>query len=330
MVELIGNPPTIGVDLGRRTIKAVAVRQGKRPTLVHAAIQPTPDGAIDGGAILNVPAVVDALASALRAAHIRAGRAVIGIGGRNVIVRHMTFPPMPADELKSAVRWEAERNLPLRIEEAVLDSQILREITEDGQPRLEVVMAAVPERDALLYHQVATGAGLDVAAIEVSSLALMRVLGDTSVPTAGVVLRSDITEVVIAYKTLPLVCRTLPVGYERLGGRTPAAPVDPDVSGGATEPSGLQDLQDLLEGLARSVDYFQAQAHREKVERVVVTGDGASTPGIVQLIAGELAVPVEVGDPLSCVTAASGISTEILARRASLAVAIGLAMRAVA
>ncbi len=315
----MGGPPTIGIDLGRRTIKLVAVRNGKRPALLHAAAHPTPGGAIEGGTIRNASALAQALRAALRGAGIRQGRAVVGIGGRNAVVRHITLPPMPSEELRDAVRWEAERHLPLRVEEAVLDAQVLREVTEDGQPRLEVVMAAVPERDALLYHGVASEAGLEVAAIEVASLALARTLRETEVPTLGVDLGLDNTEIVVAHNRLPLVCRTLPVGRERLAG-----PPSPTAAGSGEEPA--PELQDLLNGLTQSIDYFQAHGRREKIERVVLTGEDVSSGSVGAVLTSGLGIPVQVGDPLWRLdgTAIPGAARE---RGVTLAVAAGLAMR---
>lgn len=322
-VDLLGAPPIVGVDLGKRTLKVVAVRGGKRPQLTHAAIHPIPQGAIDGGAILDPPAVIDTLRAALDRAQIRRGRTVLGMGGRNVVVRHLTFPPMPEDELKSAVRWEAERHLPLRIEEAVLDAQVLREVIEDGQRRLEVLMAAVPERDALLYHQIATEAGLDVVAIEATSIALARTLGDSGGTTAAVDVGPDITEIVIV-SGLPLVCRNVPVGDEGLP------------RGGARQEAGAEGeqaappppLEDLLTGLIQSIDYFEAQV-RGKIDRVILTGDGALTPGVAQMVAGAVAVPVEVGNPLSRFSVAPGVLHNVGSETAPLAVATGLALRTV-
>ena len=263
--------------------------------------------------------LVEALRAGLRSAGIRRGRAVVGIGGRTALVRTLTLPPMPEDELKNAVRWEAERHLPLRIDETVLDAQVVREVTEDGQRRVEVLMAAVPERDALLYYQVAHDAGLDIAAIEVSSLALARTLNDATGLAAAVDIGADATEIVIAHGALPPVCRSLPIGGDHL---LQAAAAGPE-----SEPGPASGLQDLLEGLTRSIDYFQAQARQERVERVVVTGDGVDGLGLAQILATELGVPVAVGDPLARLTVTQGAADTVRDRRTALAVATGLALR---
>ncbi len=288
---------------------------------MHAAAHPTPNGAIEGGTIRDAPGVVAALRAAMRSVGIRKGRAVVGIGGRSAVVRHLSLPPMPAEELKDAVRWEAERHLPLRVEEAVLDAQVLREVTEDGQRHLEVLMAAVPERDVLPYHQVVEAAGLDVAAIEVASLALARTLGETEAVTAAIDVGSDTTEIVIAHRTLPLICRTLLVGSDHLS---------TDASGGAAGPGGeaAPGLQDLLNGLTQSIDYFQAQVRGKKLEHVVMTWEVLATSRVVPLLTAELGVPVEAGNPLGLL-GASTIPQDIRQRSPSFATAVGLALRSI-
>jgi type IV pilus assembly protein PilM len=309
-------PPTVGVDLGRRAIKLVAVQGGLAPRVVHAVRLATPEGVIDGGVIRDAAGLTTALRDALRRGGIGRSRAVVGIQGRMAVVRTFLVPPMPDDELKNAVRWEAERQLPLRIEEAVLDAQVARHVTEDGQRRLEVLMAAVPERDALAYYQVAHDAGLDVAAIEVSSLALARALASADAPAAAVDIGLDTTEVVIAHRDLPPVCRTLQVGGAQLP--MPAA-----------ENTGAPGWRDLLEGVARSIDYFQTQARIDRIERVVVTGEGEALSAVADVLKTELGVPVALGDPLARLAVAHQLNGDLRdpVRRAAYAVAVGLALR---
>ena len=320
-MDLLAPLPTVGVDLGRRTIKVAAVRQGNPPRLLQAASYPTPEGAIDGGTIRNASALATGLRIALRNAGIRRGRAVVGMGGRTALVRTVMLPPMPEEELKNAVKWEAERHLPLRIDEAVLDAQVVREVTDDGRRQVEVLMAAVPESDALRYYQIAHDAGLDVAALEVSALALARTLANPDTLTAAVDIGADATEIVIAHRALAPVCRSLPIGGDQLVPNAASSRPETD------PPTATTGWQDLLDGVARSIDYFQAQARREKIERVVVTGDGVRFPGIVQMLATELSIPVAVGDPLSRVTVAPETAARVRDYGASLAVAIGLALR---
>lgn len=267
---------------------------------------------MEGGTIRDAAGMTAALREALRSAGIGRARAVIGVQGRIALVRTFLLPPMPDNELKNAIRWEAERQLPLRIDEAVMDAQVVRHVTEDGQRRLEILMAAVPEREALAYYQVAHDAGLDVAALEVSSLALARALAGADALTAAIDIGSDITEIVIAHRALPPVCRTLTVGGDHL-----AMPPDAAAPG----------WRDLLEGVARTIDYFQAQARVGRIERGVVTGEGPAVPAVAEVLTAQLGVPVMVGDPLARLAVAPDAGGDLRTHRAAFAVAVGLALR---
>ena len=103
----------VGLDIGKRAIKAAEIRRTVRGIeLRRYAIGPTPVGAIEGGLILDRDALTGALLAVLRDAKIRSRRIVISVTGQNVLARVLRLPPIPEDEIKQAIRWEAERHLP--------------------------------------------------------------------------------------------------------------------------------------------------------------------------------------------------------------------------
>jgi type IV pilus assembly protein PilM len=310
----VGRSFTVGIDLSKRAVKVAATQHGRQPRFVGAAVQPLPEGVFDAGVILDPPAAVEALRAALRTAGLKGGQAVVGMAGRSVVVRQLTMPPMPLDELKNAIKWDAERQLPIRIEEAVLDVQVLRDITDEGQRRLEVLVAAVPERDAMLYFQIAEEAGLDVAAIEVAPLALTRLRGVQEGSTAVIDIGAAQTDVVVIHEGVPVVVRTILIGVDAL---------EAEATAGGTA------VQELVTGITRSFDYFQTQVRGHRVERVVVTGDAATDPALIQTLTAALEPPVEVGNPLIGLATDRAVPPLIAEQGPQLAVAIGLSLRAI-
>ncbi len=308
-----GRPLTVGIDISKRAVKVAATRHGRQPRFVAAAVQPLVEGVFDAGVILDPPAAVDALRSALRTAAIKGGQAVVGMAGRSVVVRQLTMPPMPLDELRNAIKWDAERQLPIRIEEAVLDAQVLREVTDEGQRKLEVLVAAVPERDAMLYFQIAEEAGLDVAAIEVAPLALTRLRGLDAGTTAVIDIGAAQTDVVIIHEGVPVVVRTILVGSDALEAD--------GIGGGAA-------TQDLVTGITRSFDYFQTQIRGGRVGKALLTGDAASDPALLRTLTTALEPPVEVGNPLAGIEPERPVSALVIEQAPQLAVAVGLSLRA--
>jgi len=68
---------------------------------------------------------------------------------------------------------------PVPIDEAVIDVQTVREVTENGVRQLEVLLAAAPEALVLTHIRTLEGASLVVDAVEVGALAMARGLGQT-------------------------------------------------------------------------------------------------------------------------------------------------------
>jgi Tfp pilus assembly protein PilN len=57
-------------------------------------------------------------------------------------------------------------------------------------------------------------------------------------------------------------------------------------------------LERLVAEIGRSLDYYRNQFHRERIDRVLLTGGGANLKNIASYLAGELRLPVECFNPL--------------------------------
>src|SRR5712692_1714048 len=145
----------VGIDIGKSAIKVAEVHRTARGLeLRRFGLAFTPPGSVEGGLILDQQAVARAVGEVLRRAGVRTRRAVVSVTGQNVLARVLRLPPIPPEEVKQAIRWEAERHLPFPIDEAVIVFLIDRAATENGQRQLEVLLAAAPE--ALVLTQIRT------------------------------------------------------------------------------------------------------------------------------------------------------------------------------
>ena len=92
-------------------------------------------------------------------------------------MRNIDMPEMTEAELVGAIEFQAQDYIPIPVEDAVLDFQILGRRTDaEGQPRQEVLLVAAQRAmiDTLLGSL--KQAGLKVSGVDVSSLALVRAL----------------------------------------------------------------------------------------------------------------------------------------------------------
>jgi type IV pilus assembly protein PilM len=317
--------------------------------LYRAAVAPTPSGAVEGGLILDPPAVGAAVAALLRGSGIRARRAVVAVSGQNVLARVLRLPPIPEEEIRQAIRWEASRHLPIPVEEAVVDVQPVGEVTEDGQRQLEVLLAAAPESVVLAHIQASEHAGLAVEAVEVGALAMVRGLGltDARGTRALVNLGASTTDVAVVRDGVPQFTRTILggsdavasavarlLGADDMTARQVAARYGlgwedspPDLPAGAYATEVTAALQDVVTQLRRTLDFVRAQFSGITVSEIVLCGGGAGLRHVDRHLTAELDLPVTVGAPAVRARARPGRPPDPASPQ--LAVAVGLALRTV-
>ncbi len=84
---------------------------------------------------------------------------------------------MTEEELTGALQFQAQEYIPIPVEEVVLDSQVTgKRVNPDGSTRQEVLLVAAQRTMITTLLSTVRQAGLRVAGIDVSSLALVRAL----------------------------------------------------------------------------------------------------------------------------------------------------------
>ncbi len=345
---------SVGIDIGKSAIKVAEVQRTARGLeLRRFGVAATPPGSVESGVILDRSAVARAAVTVLRGAGIRSKRAVVSVTGQNVLARVLRLPPIPQDEVKQAIRWEAERHLPFPVDDAVIDVQTVREVTDNGQRQLEVLLAAAPEALVLTHIQTLEDARLTVLAVEVGALAMARGLAQTEAEGthALVNLGASTTDVAVVHDGVPQITRTILLGSDAITSAISAllnadagAAEDaklrygmgweewpPGVAEGAYAAAVTEALAELVTQIRRSLDFFRAQFTGVTISDIILCGGGARLRHVDHHLANELELAVTVGSPLTHVRPAVGTPEgAVQALAPQLAVAAGLALRTVA
>lgn len=94
------------------------------------------------------------------------------VSGRNVIVRYVNMRKMSDDELRSAIKFEADKYIPFGIDEVVLDCQRLDGSEGSGPDEMRVLLVAV-KRNVIEEHvALLRSVGLNPVVIDVDVFAL--------------------------------------------------------------------------------------------------------------------------------------------------------------
>jgi len=119
--RLLFNPIyAAGLDIQDHTLTLAHVKPGD-DTLDKLHLHPLPEGIVENGEIINERAFAKHLLEALTDSGIKSGHWVTHPPIQHTALRHLSLPPMPKKDVKSAVRYEASRNLPFPLTDASID-----------------------------------------------------------------------------------------------------------------------------------------------------------------------------------------------------------------
>ena len=173
----------IGLDVGTHAVTAAELRLGRGGQVTvsrfgQVAIRP---GAVVGGEVVDSAEVSAAIKRLWREAGFSSKRVVVGVGNQRVVVRPTEMPAMADDDLRSAVEFQAQELIPIPLEEAVLDYQVLeRFISDEGDEMLRVLIVAAQRGMVEGLITAVTGAGLETVMVDLVPFALLRSLVDLS------------------------------------------------------------------------------------------------------------------------------------------------------
>jgi type IV pilus assembly protein PilM len=177
---------TVGVDLDADSV--AAAEPGAGGTGPRAGVVPLPAGAIAGGEILDV----DAVAAALRELFGReklTKQVRLAVASQGVAFRALRLPLIEdPEQLRAAVRFQAQEQIPMPLESAVLDHQVIgAQVGDDGTRHIEVAVVAARRQSIDHLLAAARGAGLDPVGIDLAAFGMIRALAaDIARPGAEV------------------------------------------------------------------------------------------------------------------------------------------------
>jgi type IV pilus assembly protein PilM len=349
------NKKLVGLKVGASQVAAARVSNNGVPELLQVAREGLDQGIVVAGELREPDALAEALKDFFRKNHLPKQNVRLGIANNRIGVRIFEISGIDdARQLENAIRFRAQEALPIPLEEAVLDYQMLSEsVDEEGKPSRRVLLVVAYRELIDRYIDACRKAGIKLAGIDLEAFALLRALGE---PRPAEAAPSNAALVVVSIghdrSTFAVsdgrVCEftrvldwggsTLNVAVARALDISPseAEPVKRALSlvgQGRTE--GLTDeeagkareavkrqLQTFARELVSSLQFYQNQPGSLGIGEIVITGGSAHLDGLAEELQQLIGVTVRVGDPLARVKL--GKRVKEAEQLGSLAVAIGL------
>ncbi len=354
--------PLVGIDIGNSNIKVVQLkkkRSGYR--LEHFGILPLPDGLIVGGEIADPNELSSRIKALIKAEQITSRMVVTALSGEQVVIKKISLPVMPLDELEETILKEADQYLPFSLDECNIDYQIIKKPTEDEikaamltadesdddeGPQMELFLIAVHKEKAESLRTIFRNAGLNLDVIDVNIFALENCFemgyGFSSEVVALVDIGASVTGVNIVVNKMASFTRDIP-----LAGNFFTEKISNDLGVDEEEANKLkygtitrgddneEVVKSVLEGveelsleLENAFEYFST-GENMSIDKIFFAGGGVGLQGIEKLIGERLNIPVDIIDPFRKVQVNSKVfDPEYIRVYAPIAaVATGLALR---
>lgn len=345
----------VGVDIGSSAVKAVELTRGAGGEVTaRAGVQPVPRESIVKGAIVDRPAVADALRSLFDRVRIRSRSVALSLPGSAVVAREITMPRMSRAELAGSIAWEAEQHIPFDLRDVNLDYQVVDgEAESNGRPVMVVLLAAAKKTTIAEYADAVTRVGCVPTVVDVAAFSLQNACAmNCGLEGAGLVAllnagastinvnivrggRSVFTREIAAGGDAVTNALQTEFGLsfeeaERLKTGSAIRGVESmEVGSKDIEPAVREVTDDLLLEVEKTFDYFAASQVSGRIERIVLSGGLSRERGFAEAMSRRFGAPLERFDPFREMTV-EGVGTAVGERddvAAVAGVATGLALR---
>jgi type IV pilus assembly protein PilM len=342
------NRQSVGLDIGSSALKAAELRPSRKNgfELVSLGFEElSPDCIVDGVIISKLP-VSDAISRIFTQQGIRNGRIATSISGHSVIVKKISLPVQSDEDLAESIQWEAEQYIPFDIADVNLDYQVLGENTGTGN--LDILLVAVKKDKITDYTSVIKMAGKTPVLMDVDAFALQNAYEINYEPTG----RDTVALLDIGASTMTInivsgtdFLFTRDVG---VGGHQYTEFIQKEFNlshgqaetlkqGQAVETIDPAEAHHVIESVTeiicleiqKTYDFFKSTTTVNRIDRMIVSGGAAHTPGLIETLAQKFEIPAEKFDSFRKITFdPKRFSSSMIADRApDLAIAIGLALR---
>jgi type IV pilus assembly protein PilM len=334
-----------GLDIGSQKIKLVKLaKSGSQYRLTALGSIPSTQKGLLSDNESDLTALATAIKKLYQESKIATKNVVSALPQDQVFTQVITLPQLSEDELLSALKWEAEQYVPIPLSEVTLSHQVIGQVKENNKQKMEVLLAAAPNRLIEKLLLVLKTVGLNPLSLELEIMALARSLVVPSPEAVMVVdLGSKATDFAVVENGQIIFVRSIPTAGEALTraiasglGLSPnqaeaykkAYGADPKQLEGKVMEAIAPVVEVIVDEMEKIIQFHQLEKNKT-LSRVVLSGGTANLPEISAVLAKKLNLEIQIGDPFLQIVKDKVVSQVPPADIPSYAIATGLAMKEV-
>ena len=335
-----------GLDLGASSIKLAQLKQmhGK-PSLLTYGDMELPPNLLASDSPVDQDKLAQMIRQLVEDARVSTKNVVAALPSNFSYAAVITMPKLSHEELVNAVRFQADKYIPMAIDQVKLDWVVIGP-KADSEDEIEVLLVAAPISLANKYLNIMQKAGLELIALEINPIAQTRsLLTPGHEPLMVIDFGSVATDMAIVTNQAPRLIRSANAGSrtmvrvlaQNLGLDEPQAQqfmhkfglIQTNLEGQvytALKPA----IDTVVEEVTKSINYFHESNPDLKVGKIVITGGTAALPGLPAYLANATSIMVEIGNPWNNISYPSSLEDKLTPLSLSYSSALGLAMRGMA
>jgi type IV pilus assembly protein PilM len=340
------NELVVGLDIGSHAIK---VCQLKRTSTGYAIVTlgstVLPEGAVEDGTLNDPEIVSKAISELFQNLKIKNKKVGFSISGYSVIVKKVNLAIMEDAQLEEHIMAEAEQYIPFDIDDVYLDFQDLKTAAKDTD-RTDVMLVAAKKEIVDDYLEMLRSLSLVPVIVDVDGFALENTYEynyQKNEDVALVDIGASKMSINIISRGISVVARDIIVGSRQL---TEQIQNVFDIEFEEAEALKLGSVQDedkrdeiedifsttctqwILE-IKKAIDLYHSNHPDFPLKKLIVSGGGAKVSGLIDFLAQETGLEVEIFNPfLNMSSNSKKIDPEYLKNIGpEMAIATGIALR---
>ena len=338
----------VGLDIGSSAVKVVEIRRDGGPLRVMSVgVEPLP--VVMNEVIGRKRVMSDAIRRIFAARGITVRHVAVALSGHAVMVKKLTFPAMPDDELRSSIQWEARRHIPFDSKDVNLDFQVVDDASGSARgSNVEVLLVAARRQSVEDRMAVVAQAGCVPHVVDLDGFALQNAHEANCDPqpdrvTVLVNAGASLTNINVVRGSQSIFMRDVALGgvayREALQTELALDLADAELvkRGGHVKGTSPEDVEPVIEAVTqrllhevgRALDFFRSTRSTDQIHGIVLTGGTSRVAGLRDAMADRFETDVEFFDPFKRIYLDPRVvSADERAELAPVcAVAVGLALR---
>lgn len=267
-----------GIYIGKDYIDVVVLSGSlKKPILVEQVkekIEIPSDEVYSSEERLNEK-IIEAVKSAIGKLKTRSDKIFSALPETRIMLRHFTMPLLPKSEQAQAIKFEARKYIPFKLDNLFFDFKIIN--IDKEKKRMEVLFISAQKTDIELQLKLFKEIGLEINGIDIISFALLRVLNisyhfkkDETIALLQLSIDEDIAGISIVEANYPTISRDIPIVQHK------------EIL-----------TEKLISELRLSFDYYKRRGSRGKIKKLIIFGKD-NLADLTKRLSEELDIEVEI------------------------------------